>query len=771
MTQTAPGTAVKLEAGVRTPAANPVQFTWRTASVANGVLSGGNGPTGRVDVVYLPGLQSTYVMARDGKGGFAFKRLDLRVGKSDIDFSGRVIDEATKQPLKDAMVTIGTGGVSVKTNGDGWFALRTPMQLDDRYILNITHPNYALLSRVTDRPAVGNTYEMVRAQVTTVRGDQDIVIDDKESGGPCGTPTGEQGHSVRHLVGPTVLWDHLPLGKREALKRRKMENAIMEQLKQPHGCDRRGAQVRIPANALVDETNTIWSGNVRASITTLDPSRRSIPGDYQAIPTSGARAELLSYGALHAEFTDPAGRKLQLKSGSAAEISVPVSALQQPTSPPTIATWSYDEKSGVWHEESQATLKNTANGWIYVGKTTHFSTLNMDVAGSDPAFATCVRFEVDPAFNSWSNLTIRAYVSYGGTSVQVKETPLDNAQYHAIYRIPYNTGFVNTLRLELRGTSNGQNLILLDNIIATDARLKMTGTNLWPPYPYTECGDSVLVTPAPGVVPNYGDYDAADRPAFLTGPFGTFNPADGATKAASYYAAIDPGNNKDTLGKWWVANGFGADGLGDGNPNYVNQSYLNYNDLGFGRDMHCTKNGSNVACYVTNYGLPDQNLDNANAAEGLVDTKRGATVAMEYDSSVSVTPSTDERVQFYVFQNGVASSGRIQFADLDGFGPKPVPFLCMVCHGGHDTLSSSNKANFARFREFDLPSFRYSGGRSWNYGAATLTPSELEKFAKLNQLVHGTGSGTAVSALIDAWYPGGLGSGAPGLPPPSIRLV
>src|SRR5436190_1035172 len=382
-----------------------------------------------------------------------------------------------------------------------------------------------------------------------------------------------------------------------------------------------------------------------------------------------------------------------------ADISVPVTALQPANSPPNISLWSYDQRSGMWREEGKADLRNTPQGLMYVGKTGHFSTLNMDVAGRDPAHATCVRFEVDSAFNAWSNLVIRAYVSYGGTSVQVKETALDTSQYHAIYRIPYDTGFVNTLRLELRGTSNGQNLILLDNIIATDAWPKMTGTNLWPPYPYSECGDAVLLTPTTGVVPNYGDYDASGRPAFLSGPFGQFNPSDGAAQAAAYYAAIDPASAKDTLGKWWQANGFDADGLGAGNATYVRQAYLNFNDLGFGRDMHCLKSGSNLACYVTNYGIADQNPANADAAENLDPTKRGATVAMEYNNSATSNPTTDERVQFYVFGGGVAASARIQFADLDGFGPKPVPFLCMVCHGGEPTLTGSTKSNFARFRE------------------------------------------------------------------------
>jgi hypothetical protein len=110
---------------------------------------------------------------------------------------------------------------------------------------------------------------------------------------------------------------------------------------------------------------------------------------------------------------------------------------------------------------------------------------------------------------------------------------------------------------------------------------------------------------------------------------------------------------------------------------------------------------------------------------------------------------------------------RLKFADLDGFGPKPVPQLCLVCHGGNPTLAANGKAEHARFREFDLPSFKYSGNRSWDYGAATLTATELNNFAALNQLVSGTTTaGNPVHDLIGNWYPGNVFVGAPVLPTP-----
>lgn len=195
----------------------------------------------------------------------------------------------------------------------------------------------------------------------------------------------------------------------------------------------------------------------------------------------------------------------------------------------------------------------------------------------------------------------------------------------------------------------------------------------------------------------------------------------------------------------------------------MRQAYLNHNDLGFGRDMNCVRVGGNLACYVTNYGLPDQNAGNADAAETKDATKRGATVTMEYDAAAPAS----ERVQFFVYGGGVAASPRISFADLDGLGPKPVPFLCMVCHGGGPALNAANKVEHARFREFDLPSFRYSGGRSWDFGQSSLNAAELANFAKLNQHVRDVSTGTPVVALINGWYPGGLPSGAaPSLPTP-----
>ena len=47
--------------------------------------------------------------------------------------------------------------------------------------------------------------------------------------------------------------------------------------------------------------------------------------------------------------------------------------------------------------------------------------------------------------------------------------------------------------------------------------------------------------------------------------------------------------------------------------------------------MNCRQTGGDLACYVTNYGLPDQNLANADAAEARVSPRRPGRNEEEQD--------------------------------------------------------------------------------------------------------------------------------------------
>ena len=723
---------ITVKAVLRDADSDPIEHIWKAAG-ASGSINGLNAPQQAWTTGDRAGLQTLYLMARDGKGGYSYKRFDLPVGGADVAFTGRVIDEITSSPVAKAEVSV--NGNRTMTNEQGWFNVTTaPVGSPERYVLNIEHPGYALLSRIHDKSSQGDVYPLIRAQRTFVNPSAVIDLTDDGSSGPCGGKPAVPLSAYKRSAGTST-------GKYE----------------QTRPCRRTGARLILAPGSLVDGNKRVATGTVTAQFATLNPSRRSLPGDYRALNGNQKDVEMLSYGAMYAQFRDSSGNPLNLKSGTAAEIQVPIPVDQQGSAKPVIALWSYDEKRGIWVEEGKGVLKQTPEGPFYVGKTKHFSTINMDVAGNDPAQATCVRFQLGASLSGWTNLVVRAYVSYGGNAVQVKETALNGDQYHAIYRIPFAPPAPppNSLRLELRGTYGGQEVVLLNNVINTDARPKMTGTNLWPPYPYTECGDVITLEADPVNLPQYGDIDATGRPAFLTGPFGQFAPPNGDQIATDYYNTIDPGNANPTLSQWWTNHGFAADGSGG-----TRAAYLNFNDLGFGRDMNCLQTGSDLACYVTNYGAPDQNPANADAAESQDPTKRGATVAMEYKNS----EGADRRVRFFVYAPGdPTTAGKLKFADLDGLGPKSVPNLCIVCHGGtYD--SGANNVLQARFREFDLQSFKYSGGRSWDYppsaASNSLSNNELTAFATLNKLVHDIQPNTsAIKELIDNWYPGGFGAG------------
>jgi len=85
---------------------------------------------------------------------------------------------------------------------------------------------------------------------------------------------------------------------------------------------------------------------------------------------------------------------------------------------------------------------------------------------------------------------------------------------------------------------------------------------------------------------------------------------DAQSYAAAYYAAIDPGNERDTFSKWRSANGFDTD------PNVVHVTFRDTKDLGYGRDMYARRGQNGCAYfYVHNFvvkvvdGLPYNTLN------------------------------------------------------------------------------------------------------------------------------------------------------------------
>lgn len=136
------------------------------------------------------------------------------------------------------------------------------------------------------------------------------------------------------------------------------------------------ARVDLPAAALVNAaTGAAATGSVRASVTPIDPAAdpQTMPGDYTV--ADGSRIE--SFGAIKVQLQDAAGNKLQLKAGSQATIRIPL-ASRSGTPPATIPLYYFDETTGRWVQDGQATLKGSAPNAYYEGQVSHFTYWNAD---------------------------------------------------------------------------------------------------------------------------------------------------------------------------------------------------------------------------------------------------------------------------------------------------------------------------------------------------------------------------------------------------------
>lgn len=221
--------------------------------------------------------------------------------------------------------------------------------------------------------------------------------------------------------------------------------------------------------------------------------------------------------------------------------------------------------------------------------------------------------------------------------------------------------------------------------------------------------------------------------------------------AEAYYRAIDPLDEKTSLGEWLTANGF-DDGVD------AQATYRNAADLGFGRVMSMrTLFDGSVAAYVENY--PSLNEAVAAVETGVRDGLL-ATVAMEY----SPGPTGGEPyTKFYTYG---PDDERVIAIDLDGRGAKFMPGLCNVCHGGQpQPLIAGEYPNGgdtqAQFLPWDLETYEFSEVAGFTradqeaelkaLNAGSLSTYPANAAAAVTQ---GDWPGSAARELIEGWYGG-----------------
>ncbi|MBX2920773.1 MAG: carboxypeptidase regulatory-like domain-containing protein [Chitinophagaceae bacterium] len=134
-----------------------------------------------------------------------------------------------------------------------------------------------------------------------------------------------------------------------------------------------GIKVELPANAIEG-----YSGQVNVVSSYINPTSPDffarMPGDLAADNAENKRGALISYGMAAIDLLDGAGKKLKLKSGMQATITLPVPQSLQKSAATTIAMWHFDETKGIWKEEGSGSY---ADG-KYTGKVSHFSMWNYD---------------------------------------------------------------------------------------------------------------------------------------------------------------------------------------------------------------------------------------------------------------------------------------------------------------------------------------------------------------------------------------------------------
>jgi cytochrome c5 len=693
-----PGESVKLEATAHDRDGDALEIHWST-SAEGGTLSANTGNATQWKLPGKPGRYSVQAIVSDKKGGYDRFTVTLPVGAPGVAFSG-VVAGTDGKLLDGADVEI--NGKPAKTDNQGRFLTYVPSA--DRYILNIRMSGYGFYSKIYDRSVAGGRWTLVKATTSTFPPNSPIVIQDKRDNKNCPGPETERIDWKKNSALKQQVWwqdgkgNNVPppfVDKADPYNKGDRYTkaswlAPWRDRPQSYGCGP-GMGLTIPANALETESGGAPTGQVEVTISTVDLNTpEQMPGDDGVKRPGGDIGWMQSYGAGSVELRDSAGQRLRLKAGSEADVTIPVDRSQLAVGAPIpneLPLLFYDEQQGFWQEEG--TLKADAAKKNYVAKVKHLSSLNTDVVFTNPS---CVR--VESTLSTPYELEILIPMP-GGAAPKIKRTTITDAPPHVIYHLPNLTNITITAIAPGSGSTPPRTLGVF--VVNTGGAQSSPGA----PPPPSACSTTVTLNNAQDFHPTSAQFlhglfsfeATAISEADNTNPTAPLNIATN-----NYYAQIDPpstghpNGERSTFTDFRTKNGFthppgfqlcvGATPC-DNPDDEINVAYANSGDLGFGRDMHCrrtnTADGFDYACYVTNFGDigTDDALD-ADSARNDTPGAANATVAMEFSRLSAADALNDRHVKFYVF----VGENRVNNANLDGFGRRPVPQLCMVCHGG-----------------------------------------------------------------------------------------
>ena len=372
--------------------------------------------------------------------------------------------------------------------------------------------------------------------------------------------------------------------------------------------------------------------------------------------------------------------------------------------------------------------------------------------------------------------------------IQVRTETIDSLQSNVIYNLPNNSDIALTPIVEGVRPDGSTGSVPAGVFVVNTGGPQTSPGNLPTPNPdgtyYAEssgvptgpCGSRVVLTNLVAPEPA-GGYEFLQGLFFQSSNITELQSSAPAVAleiiagAEAYYDKIDPRNKRNSFNLFQSENDFGE-------PFDVGElewdtEFANSGDLGFGRDMHCRRNNGgdgqfDYACYVTNFGqppldLPDQ-VDADNAHDGF---SPDATVAMEYsrvENPFGVSPEfpdNERAVKFYVYNTTTPGALPLTKADLDNFGERPIPQLCVICHGGQVAGAFEDRSDImsmgSSFLPFDLGLY--------NFPAANGKAAQQPSFKGLNEdIVKGVAiandaagfPGAEIVELIDEFYLGGV---------------
>jgi hypothetical protein len=164
-----------------------------------------------------------------------------------------------------------------------------------------------------------------------------------------------------------------------------------------------GAQIVLPAAALVDASGAAVSGPVDIAITPIDirePGAGGFPGRFEGVAADASVRRIVSFGTTDFVLSQ-GGRRLQLAPGKSAQILLPLYAGRwldghAVTVGERIPLWSLDEASGLWIQEGEGEAvasEASPSGLAMRANVAHFTAWNADHIADErapPVSGRCV---------------------------------------------------------------------------------------------------------------------------------------------------------------------------------------------------------------------------------------------------------------------------------------------------------------------------------------------------------------------------------------------